>query len=100
MSSGYKQGTTKAIVIEAQRLGLTREQVMKNTGLTRYAIYSCEWRNGIFLVGESGKVKQGAIKDIAIKSIDAGLTVREAIKKYGVNPASMRSAYRYLGACK
>jgi len=100
VSSGYKQGTTKAVVLEAHRLGLTREQVMKNTGKTRYAIYSCEYRNGILLVGESGKAKQGSIKDIAIKSINDGLTMPEAIKKYGVNPASLRSAYRYLGACK
>ena len=96
MSSGYKQGSTKAIVLEALKLGLTREEVMRKHNLTRYAVFSCEYRLGRFLKGISGKVRQGTVKAIAIEAMSHGLTIREAIAKYDVNPCSLRSAWRNL----
>lgn len=97
MSSGYKQGTTKAIVLEANRLGLTREQVMKNTGKTRYAIHACEWRNGIQLKTECKRAAHGSVKDLAIKALDEGLTFKDAMDKYKPNRSSFWHCWTTMG---
>lgn len=93
---GYKQGATKSIVLDAHKNGLTREEVMRRNGLKYHQVYSCEYRNKVFLKSESGKSLQGSVKEVVINGIDAGMTLKELLASGKANKDSIRSAWRNL----
>ena len=98
--SGYKQGTTKAIVKMAHEHGFTRQFIAEQYGLSYCAIYSCEYRIKLFLKSDCNKEKQGVVKAMATKALNAGMTFKgawESLKNTGVNYESLYSAWRGIG---
>lgn len=94
---GYKQGETKNIVLDAQRMGLTVEETMRRSGKSYSAIYGASMRNGFKLNSEDGRLRSGFVKANVILAEQDGISVFELSKRTGITVNSIRICASYCG---
>ena len=94
---GYKQGETKNVVLEAHRLGLTVEEVMRRSGKSYSAIYGASMRNGFKLDSEDGRLRSGFVKSRVIQAEIDGISVFELSRRTGITVNSIRVCATYCG---
>lgn len=88
---GYKQGSSKKIVLDAYEKGITIQELCRITGKSYYSIKSCETRCNIKLKSESGRGKWGGLKQEITKQNYWDINVAEAAIKFNTTIASVYS---------
>ena len=94
---GYRQGETKEIVLDAQRLKLSIEETMRRSGKSYSAIYGASKRNGFKLDSEDGRKRSGFVKSNVVIAEKEGISVFELSRRTGITVNSIRICASYCG---
>lgn len=96
--SGYKQGRSKAALLEGIRRGWTRREMLAHyKWMTNGSLSSVCCRNKLYLRPEIIRKPRGSIKDAVIKAHEEGIRLIDAARRQGLSYYSCSSAARYLG---